>query len=300
MKIGMIGIGDIAQKAYLPILGTRQDIELSICSRNQQVVDQIGQQYRIDRRYSTVEELIDSRIDAAFVHAATEAHPAILRDLIQAGIHVCVDKPVAYTLQETEELVGLAKDRGVQLMVGFNRRFAPMYRQAQEEIPLPDSVLMQKNRVQPLSDVRKTIFDDFIHVVDTLLFYLGDAEAITFRTKVENGLLHYVILQLANGQTTGIGIMNRHTGVNEEIVEVMGHPKKIEIHNLNQAKIFTSNQEQHCKFDDWAPILYRRGFVGMIDHFIQCVHSRQEPVTSGASTLRTHEICERIVSQQKA
>ena len=91
MKIGMIGIGDIAQKAYLPILGTRHDIELSICSRNQQVVDQVGQQYRIAHRFATVKELIDSGIEAAFVHAATEVHPAILRELIQAGIHVCVD-----------------------------------------------------------------------------------------------------------------------------------------------------------------------------------------------------------------
>lgn len=281
MKIGMIGIGDIAQKAYLPILGTRQDIELSICSRNQQIVEQVGQLYRIERRFTTVQELVDSGIDAAFVHAATEAHPAIARELIQAGIHVCVDKPVAYTLQETEELVGMAQSRGVQLMVGFNRRFAPLYRQAHEEIPHPDTILLQKNRVQPLSDVRKTIFDDFIHVVDTLLFYLGEVEEITFRTKVVNGLLHSIVLQLANEQTTGIGMMNRHTGVNEEIVEVMGHEKKIEVHNLNQARFFTANQEQHRKFDDWAPVLYRRGFVEMIEHFIQCVHSGQEPETSG-------------------
>lgn len=297
MKIGMIGIGDIARKAYLPILGTRDDIELSIASRNHEVVQQVGQQYRIQHRFATVEELIDSRIEAAFVHAATEAHPAIVRQLIQAGIHVFVDKPIAYSLEESEELVKLADQQGVQMMVGFNRRFAPMYRDLQQEIALPDTVLMQKNRVQPLSDPRKTVFDDFIHVVDTLVFFLGGVQEVTFRTKVENGLLHYIVVNLVNGTTTGIGIMNRHTGVTEEILEVMGEQKKREVHNLSKTISYSHNQEQHLSFDDWAPILYRRGFVSMIDHFIDCIRSGAEPETSGAKSIRTHQICEMITSQ---
>ncbi len=45
------------------------------------------------------------------------------------GVHVCVDKPLADKLSEAEALVELAARRHLTLMVGFNRRFAPLYRE---------------------------------------------------------------------------------------------------------------------------------------------------------------------------
>lgn len=293
----MIGIGEIAKKAYLPILGTRADIELSIASRNQEVVNQVGQQYSIRNKFSTVQELIDSNIDAAFVHTATEAHVEILHQLINAGIHVFVDKPIAYTLHESEEIVSFAQKRGVKLMVGFNRRYAPMYRNVHKEISHFETILMQKNRVETLSNVRSTVFDDFIHVVDTMLYFLGEPKDVTFHAKVEEGLLHYLVVHMIGGKTTGIGMMNRQTGVTDERLEITGNKKKIDVHNLVHTATFLNNVEQHRSFGDWTPILNRRGFVDMIDHFIESVRSGIDIQTSGEKSLKTHQICEMISSQ---
>ncbi|WP_084509430.1 Gfo/Idh/MocA family protein [Paenibacillus assamensis] len=298
MKIGVIGIGDIAKKAYLPILGTRADVELSIASRNQEVVSQVGQQYRVAHKCASVQELVATKIDAAFVHASTEAHPLIVRELIEAGVHVFVDKPIAYTLRETEELVSLAKQRGVGLMVGFNRRFAPMYRNLNAEIHHPETILMQKNRTGPLSDIRTTILDDYIHVVDTLLAYVGKANVdMHVQAKIEEGLLHYIILNVAAGQTTGIGIMHRQTGITEERLELMGNQKKFVVNNMVHTTAFVNQTEQYQSFGDWTTTLYRRGFVDMIDHFITCVRNGQPFETSGERSLRTHELCEKIVAE---
>ncbi|MCR8842193.1 Gfo/Idh/MocA family oxidoreductase [Paenibacillus sp. SC116] len=296
MKIGVIGIGDIAKKAYLPILGTRADVELSIASRNQEVVTQVAQQYRVAHQCASVQELIATKIEAAFVHAATEAHPIIVRELIEAGVHVFVDKPIAYTLRETEEIVSLAGRRGVGIMVGFNRRFAPMYRNLKTEIHHPETILLQKNRTGPLSDIRTTILDDYIHVVDTLLAYVGDSKLdINVQAKIEEDLLHYVILNVASESTTAIGMMHRQTGVTEERLEIMGNQKKFVINNMVHTTAFVNQTEQHQPFGDWTTTLYRRGFVDMIDHFITCVRNGQEFETSGERSLRTHELCEKIV-----
>jgi virulence factor len=294
MKVGVIGIGDIAQKAYLPILSTRADIELYIASRNQQVVHEVGGKYRIHNLYVNVQDLIDNNIDVAFVHVATEAHVEILRKLIEAGIHVFVDKPIAYTLQETEEIMALAKEKGVRLMVGFNRRFAPMYRNIQEEITSFDTVFMQKNRVGPLSDIRTTILDDFIHVIDTLLFYLGEPNEVTVHGKVEEGALRYLVLNMFGGSTSAIGIMNRQTGVTDERLEVMGDQKKIVVDSLVHTTTFVNNTEQHHTFDDWSTTLYRRGFDDMIDHFLTCVKTGEPFLVDEESIVRTHRICKMI------
>lgn len=297
MKIGLIGIGDIARKAYLPILATRTDIELSIASRNQEVVREIGKQYRIPNQFSSVQDLITSDIDAAFVHTATVAHVEIVRELLEEGIHVFVDKPIAYTYQESEDIVNLANNRGVGLMVGFNRRFAPMYKDIQEEILNPETVLMQKNRTGPLSSVRKTIFDDFIHVVDTMLYFLGDPSDVTVHGKVEEELLHYLVVNMFGGKTTAIGMMNRQTGVTEERLEIMGDKKKRIVQNLTHTTNYSNNNEQHQTFDDWTTTLKRRGFVDMIDHFITCVRNEKDFKTSGKTSLRAHQICEMLTEQ---
>ncbi|MCY9763755.1 Gfo/Idh/MocA family oxidoreductase [Paenibacillus alvei] len=297
MKIGMIGIGDIARKAYLPILGTRSDIELSIASRNQEVVDEVGRQYRIRNQFSTVQELISSNIDAAFVHTSTDSHADILRQLIAAGIHVFIDKPIAYSLHESEEVVSLAQQHKVKLMVGFNRRFMPMYKNAKETIPTIETAFMQKNRIGPVSPVRQTVFDDFIHVVDTLLYYVGKPETIMVNGKVEDGLLHYLVLNLMSQKTTGLGMMNRQTGITEERLEIMGCQHKIVVQNCVHTTTYANHSEQHSTFGDWISTLYRRGFVDMIDHFIECIQSGNDFLSSGEKSLQTHRICEDITQQ---
>ena len=70
----MIGLGDIAQKAYLPVLTARSDVELHLLTRDPAKLDRIGDAYRIPHRYTEIDVLLDAGVEAAFVHAATSAH----------------------------------------------------------------------------------------------------------------------------------------------------------------------------------------------------------------------------------
>ncbi len=84
-------------------------------------------------------------LDAAFVHAPTDAHPDIVTRLLDAGVPTYVDKPLAYELADSRRLVELAERRGTSLAVGFSRRFAPAYAQCADHPR--DLILLQKNRV---------------------------------------------------------------------------------------------------------------------------------------------------------
>lgn len=66
--------------------------------------------------------------------------------MLNAGVHVCVDKPLADKLSEAESLVELAARRGLTLMVGFNRRFAPLYRELKAHLDDAASLRMDKHR----------------------------------------------------------------------------------------------------------------------------------------------------------
>ena len=126
MKIGVIGLGNIAQKAYLPTYSEcRHLAEFVLATRNPETRQKIADQYGFTETVGTIEELIEAKIDACFVHVATKVHGAVVRQLLQAGIHVFVDKPLSEELAEVKELQALAVAKNLRLMVGFNRRFAP-------------------------------------------------------------------------------------------------------------------------------------------------------------------------------
>jgi virulence factor len=130
LRIAMIGLGDIARKAYLPVLGPRADVDLVFVTRNADALAELGAAWRVDRLHADLDAALAEGLDGALVHAATAAHPDIVRRLLEAGVPTMVDKPLADNAADSEVLVDLAETRGVSLMVGFNRRFAPVYQDA--------------------------------------------------------------------------------------------------------------------------------------------------------------------------
>ncbi|MFG1943711.1 Gfo/Idh/MocA family protein [Nonomuraea sp. NPDC048826] len=292
MRTALIGLGDIAEKAYLPVLAAQPGLDLQLCTRDRATLRRLGDAYRIDRRSGTVEEVVKAGVDVAFVHAATPAHPEIVRTLLSAGVHVYVDKPLADNLADCERLAALAEAEGRSLMVGFNRRYAPGYTGLAE---LPRHlVLMEKNRERQPGPPREVIFDDFVHVVDTLRFLApGEVTGTRFRTRVVGGLLEHVVLELSGDGFTAIGVMNRAGGVSEESCEVMGDGVKRRVVNLGDV-VDHAGGETLRRRPDWVPVARQRGIEAICLEFLAAVGEGRRVTADDA--LVTHAICEEIVS----
>lgn len=292
MKVGCIG-GDIALKAYLPVLTTQPDLELHLHTRTPATLTRVAERLHIpaERRHTDLCELLGHDLDAAFVHAPTLAHPEIVTRLLEAGVATYVDKPMAYELADSERLVRLAEQRDTSLAVGFNRRYAPGYAQCADHPR--ELILMQKNRVGLPEQPRTMILDDFIHVVDTLRFLApGPVDDVTVRARVEDRLLHHVVLQLAGEGFTALGVMNRLSGSNEEILEVSGQDTKRQVVNLAEV-IDHKGQPTVRRRGDWVPVARQRGIEQAVLAFLDAV--RAGKVLSARDALATHELCERVV-----
>ncbi|MFD6436227.1 Gfo/Idh/MocA family protein [Streptomyces venezuelae] len=293
MKIGCIGLGDIAQKAYLPVLTTLPGVELHLQTRTPATLARVAGVHQVpdSRCHTDLDALLAQDLDAAFVHAPTAVHPEIVTRLVEAGVPTYVDKPIAYELADSERLVRLAEERGVSLAVGFNRRFAPGYAQCVEHPR--DMILMQKNRVGLPEDPRTLVLDDFIHVVDTLRFLApGPIDDVTVRSRVEDGLMHHVVVQLAGDGFVAIGMMNRLSGSNEEILEVSGQDTKRQVINLAEI-VDHKGQPSVRRRGDWVPVARQRGIEQVVLSFLDAV--RAGKVLSARDALATHELCERVV-----
>lgn len=297
LKIGIIGLGDIAQKAYLPVI-SRKHLEVHLFTRNETVRAQLSEQYRFKNVHATIESLINSGISGAFVHTATSAHYEIAQQLLHHNIHVYIDKPVTPDYPSTEKLVNLAVNKNLLLMAGFNRRYAPCY-QKLKELPSPNMVVMQKNRPSLPGEVRTFVFDDFIHVVDTLLYlFPHPIQSMIVTGKKKDNLLYHVILQLtAADGSTAIGIMNRDSGTTEERLEVFASSEKRVAHNLETVVIHRDKHEQKIGTQDWEPTLRKRGFEQITEAFLQAIGGATPPVTAADEILLTHKICEEVVAR---
>jgi virulence factor len=293
VKVGCIGLGDIAQKAYLPVLTTQPDVELHLQTRTPATLRRVAAAYHLpeDRCHTDLDGLLARGIDAAFVHAPTETHPEIVARLLEAGVPTYVDKPLAYDLAACERLVRLAEDRGVSLSVGFNRRHAPGYAQCLEHPR--ELIVMQKNRVGLPEEPRSFVFDDFIHVVDTLRFLVpGTVDHFGVRAKTEDGLLHHVVLQLAGEGFTALGVMNRLSGSVEEVLEVAGQDSKRQVLNLAEV-VDHKGQPSVRRRGDWVPVARQRGIEQVVLAFLDEVRAGR--TISARDALATHELCERVV-----
>ncbi|GGW44932.1 oxidoreductase [Streptomyces lucensis JCM 4490] len=293
MKVGCIGLGDIARKAYLPVLGTLPGVDLHVQTRTPATLHRVADTLHLpeEQRHTSLESLIAAGLDAAFVHAPTVAHPEIVTRLLEAGVPTYVDKPLAHELADSERLVRLAEQHGVSLAVGFNRRYAPAYAQCLDHPR--ELILMQKNRIGLPEEPRSMILDDFIHVVDTLRFLVpGPVDDVTVRARVQDGLLHHVVLQLGGDGFTALGVMNRLSGSAEEILEVSGQDTKRQVLNLAEV-VDHKGQPTVRRRGDWVPVARQRGIEQAVLAFLDAV--RAGKVLSARDALATHELCERVV-----
>ncbi|MEW9531594.1 Gfo/Idh/MocA family protein [Microbispora sp. NPDC049125] len=292
MRIGIVGLGDIAEKAYLPVLTALPGVEPHLCTRDRGTLDRLGDAYRIGPRFTSVGDLLGAGVEAAFVHAATVAHVPIVTELLEAGVHVYVDKPLAYDLAGAATLVRLAGERDRSLMVGFNRRHAPGYAGL---LGLPrDLIVMQKNRAGLAADPRVAVFDDFIHVADTLRFLVpGEVTGTAVRARVRGGLLEHVVLELSGDGFTALGVMSRTSGAAEETCEVMGGGGKRRVVNLGDVTDY-SGGETLTRRGDWTAVARQRGVEQICREFLGAVRAGR--VLSAGDALVTHQMCEAVVA----
>jgi predicted dehydrogenase len=137
VRVGVIGLGVVAQIIHLPILQALDDrFEIAaVCDVSPELLRLIGDEYRVDRRFADAMELIAlPDLDAVFVLNSDEYHAECVIAAAQAGKHVLVEKPMCLTIADAEAIIRARDAAGVRVMVAYMRRFAPAFVAAVEEV----------------------------------------------------------------------------------------------------------------------------------------------------------------------
>lgn len=302
-KVGIVGLGDIAQKAYLPIIGQHAHIEPWLCTRNERVLATLAEQYRVGFSTTDYQQLLAKKPDLVMLHSATQVHAEQIEQAINAGVAVFVDKPIAYDYEICLRLGNLAKEKQVPLIVGFNRRFVPLYQQLSDVKQSLIKLDYQKHRHQLPDDARVFIFDDFIHVLDTVLHFgksvvdLTDAKALLQSADIfscqEQGKLAAISVRWQHNGVLHCAEMNRVAGKTSESFSAFARSQHWHFDELVTGTHYASEQATSFSEDNWASTLLKRGFVDLID---DTIHTLAAYKKSGWQSWFEQQIDQSLVS----
>jgi predicted dehydrogenase len=211
LRVGVVGLGywgpNLARNfAQLP------EAKLTwCCDADQARRDHFAAQFPDARMTGRLDDLLcDDALDAVVIATPVPSHHALAKAALEAGKHVFVEKPLAWTVAEARELERLAGERGRTLMVGHLLRFHPgvvKLRELIEAGELGDVLYVYGNR-QNLGVIREdenALWSLGVHDISVVLYLLGGRPVEVsargecyVRPGVEDVVFGY--LKLAGGQ----------------------------------------------------------------------------------------------------
>ncbi|EKO3412164.1 Gfo/Idh/MocA family oxidoreductase [Vibrio fluvialis] len=306
MKIGIIGLGDIAQKAYLPVITQLPGVELIFCTRNADTLSSLASQYRIADTCSDYRDVLNFQPDAVMIHAATAVHPEIASFFLSHGIPTFVDKPLADSAAACEQLYEVAEKHQQPLYVGFNRRHIPLFNahlSGMQNGTRDDlrGLRWEKHRYDLTGEIRTFLFDDFIHPLDSVnLFAKADLNDVYITHQMVGNQLARIDVQWQHGDTLLHASMNRQFGKTGERISAQFVNDAYEFDSFVEGKRWHANQESTLALKDWTPMLTSKGFADMIGDWLNVVQSGKLASDIIARNLASHQLAEAVCARVTA
>jgi predicted dehydrogenase len=127
-RIGIVGLGSIAQTIHLPILSKFADVEIvAVCDSDRAKAQFVADKFKVRRYYNNFEKMliVEQDLDGIDICTPTLLHKEMAIAALEEKNDVLVEKPLARTSLEAEEIAAAAKKCHQALMVGMNNRFRP-------------------------------------------------------------------------------------------------------------------------------------------------------------------------------
>ncbi len=174
VRVGVVGVGALGRH-HARVLGEMPGATLAaVVDANAARAAEIAAQHGAAAHFTDAAALI-GKVDAVTVATPTESHHALTAMLLDAGIHVLVEKPMTTTLAQADDLTARASARGVLLAVGHTERFNPAVDAARAYLTRPRFIEVHRLGTFPDRSLDiDVVFDLMIHDLDVLLSVVDD------------------------------------------------------------------------------------------------------------------------------
>ena len=205
LQIGVAGAG-VMGRNHARVLTDIRDVELThVFDPDAVVAKGVAEAYGA-MPVTSAEAFVEAGLDAAVIATPNRTHADLGVALLERGVHVLVEKPIAATVEDAQRLIDAAKANDRVLMVGQVERFNPAVEAVKRAIADEDVISIQITRVGPfpprMGEVG-VVIDLAVHDID-IIRHLTDSEIVEVqpqlaRTKAEREDTALLQFRLANG-----------------------------------------------------------------------------------------------------
>ena len=289
INVGVIGVGAMGYNHARVYYRLEEANLVAVSDVSERTLNKVCEKYDA-KGYSDYEDLLkDPEIEVVSVCVPTTHHHDVVMKAIEYGKHVLVEKPIAFSLEEAEEMIAAAKEKGVILGTGHVERFNPAVQKAKELIEndvIGDVVSASAKRVGPFPPRIKDVgvcIDLAIHDLD-VMYYLfnedveqvyGTMSSILDKTDFED----HAEIMVSFTNATGILEVNWLTPYKRREIEITGTDGIISVDYIEQSI------EVFGKFAQDINIKPEEPLKEELKSFLEAVDEGKDPVITGEDGL---------------
>jgi len=212
-RVAVVGCGAIATRQHLPLLQARGECQITaVVDADQSRACSVARQFEVPVAVDKLEKLPEGSVDCAIIATPNALHADIGVALLQRGVHLLVEKPLATTTADCERMLAAAAARSVVLAAGLMRRYSQASRFAKAVIDGGVIGRVQSFEIQDgfvfawptasnaflLRDISGggALIDLGAHTLDQLLWWLGDVADLRYYDDAFGGVEADCLLEL--------------------------------------------------------------------------------------------------------
>lgn len=288
IRIAVIGAGHLGAlhtKIYASIKKKSNISFVGVCDIDENIAKEVAKKYHTD--YFTDYKDLIGKVDAVSIVVPTSLHHEVARDFLKAGVHVLVEKPITKTLEEADELIKLAEEKGLVLQVGHIERFNSAIRSIEPLLTKPKFIECQRlGSTQKKSRIKDVgvVLDLMIHDIDIILGLVQSKvktiEAVGLSTVSDHEDLANVRLSFQNNVIADI-TASRVTKEEVRKIRIFQDNSYILLDFLHcEAYLYSGGSDSQAKKEK-IKIRKKNALKVELKSFISCVRNNKKPLVSG-------------------
>ncbi len=311
VRVGLVGAGSYARKFLLPQLQAAGAEFQTIATAAGVSARDIGAKYGFRACAAHADDVInDPAVNLVVIATRHDTHAQLAAAALRAGRHVFVEKPLALSDEELDEVCAAAAQTDAQLLVGYNRRFAPLALRAKEffaDAPAPLSIVYRVNagripRDHWIQDERAgggRIVGEVCHFVDLMGFLTGAqpvrvyAESVASRNhEVVSEDSVMITLRFADGSNGTIAYLAEgDAALAKERIEIFGAGRAFVLDDFRRASLYRNGREEQFKLraQDKGQAAEVRAVCAMVRNDAPAPIARAELSATTRATFRIRE-----------
>lgn len=296
IRIGFLGAGNFAQNMLLPHFKKISGVELTAVSTSKGITaKKVADKFKFRTHTTNNSEILQNAdIQAVFITTRHHLHAPFVIEALQAGKAVYVEKPLALSPEELDQIITVYRQNPRLLMVGYNRRFAPVVSKVKQFLSTKISPYVMHYRINAghipkdhwIQDPMQgggRIIGEVCHFVDLMIYFLKatptlayartlsyNAEDITQRDNV------IITLNFSDGSIGSISyIAIGDTTFPKERIELFGEQSVAVIDDFKKCTLTRNGRTQ-----TFGGSKQDKGYRLSVEAFIHALKNQQEsPIT---------------------